>query len=219
MSRRIVGTLIFGDQDPVEGGELRLTALDNYEGATGVMRQSTATIPVDQNGHYDFPLELGGYKAEYAYESGEVIFLGLAQCDYGADVDLLSLIAPFGGAPQPADYAGIIEQLKASFRGSVIVKTASFTIDNNSQNTVFVCDSSGTIDVTLPAGLPEGWYVTIVKRGKGDVNIVSDGTSTVETAEPFVATLRTQHSVASAFRMEAASEIWEVSGDLKDTLP
>lgn len=217
MARHVVGTLIFGDQGPVSGGEIRLTALDNYEGATGVMRESTAVIPVDNSGHYGFDLELGGYKAEYAYADGEVVFLGLAQCDYGPDIDLLSLIAPFGHIPQPDDYAGIIAQLMAMLRGDVIIKTASFALDADKQNAIYVCDSTNLIEVTVPVGFPEGWYVTIIRRGTGEVNIVSDGVTIIEVAEPLLQSLRTQASPASLNKLDA--ETWLLAGDLTDSLP
>lgn len=218
MSRRIVGTLILGDQDPIVGGDLRLTALDNFkDGATGVMRNTAANIPVAADGSYDFDLELGQYRAEYVKPSGDVLFLGLANCSFGADTELLDLIPPFGCAPSASDYSAIIDQLMGMIRGDVIIRTASFALDVDSQNDIYVCDSANSIDVTVPSGYPEGWYVTLVKRGTGDVNIISDGATVIVVAAPFVNTLRAQGSTASLNKLDM--ENWILAGDLRDSLP
>ena len=73
------------------------------------------------------------------------------------------------------------------------------------------CNSSGTINVTLPTGLDIGTTYLIVRRGSGAVNIKRGGSDTINggTADAVIAN---QYGAATLILVTAT--VWAAVGDL-----
>jgi hypothetical protein len=91
---------------------------------------------------------------------------------------------------------------------SVTTRTANYTLTSSDNAGFILVNSTGVIDITIPATLPAGFYCQIIQQGTGQVRIVSPGV-TMNSALGFF----TRAQGSSIGIMMATSTLGFVSGD------
>lgn len=115
---------------------------------------------------------------------------------------------------QAHDY---LEQMKNFSSPQVVTLTQDMTLSESDNFTIFRCNSSSQITITLPLGIEDGINASFVNVGSGPVVFTTPGRLVIP--PPFVGELRVQGSSAAVTSLVPSTGEWMVQGDLKDTLP
>lgn len=92
--------------------------------------------------------------------------------------------------------------------------TATFTVLSEHHDRTIVIDSSSSVDIILPTGLPIGTQVSFIRGGTGSVKFASQNISVNIRSTPTNAfiSFAFQNSVATAYYWK--NNTWYVFGDL-----
>lgn len=209
-------------QDPLQGIQLRFlgTPFEGPQGPQGPRGFSFTYRGIWVNGETYKPNDYVAYPTEhdaiYLYKGSEPLTSVSTP-----SIDTQNWLEILLYAPNAFDeiVQTVLEQLIGTFKTQIKYINQDTTIDSSFYNHHVICDNASDIVVTLPNTLYDGFYCEFLQYNLGKVNFTTNPVRTIILPDPFVPELRTRNSNASVLCLDSSQNIWEVSGDLKDTLP
>jgi len=97
------------------------------------------------------------------------------------------------------------------FTPKVVEKTADYTLTLSDNGNILTFNSASVMTLTIPAGFPIGYNVSVYQIGTGKVTIVGSGTSIKNRLSRF----RTAGKDAGVGIVSTASDVYHLTGDLR----
>lgn len=94
----------------------------------------------------------------------------------------------------------------------VIPKTTGYTVSSDDNGAVLTFNSSSDVTLTLPAGLPVGFNISVYQLGAGKVTLAGSGGATVKNR---LSRFKTAGVNAAAGVVCTATNTFHATGDLK----
>ncbi|MGB1040151.1 MAG: hypothetical protein ACPGVD_04700 [Flavobacteriales bacterium] len=112
-------------------------------------------------------------------------------------------------------YIGVTDgslKLLSPYLVRVIAKTADYTISMGESSAVITFNSSTPVTLTIPAGLPVGYNISVYQIGAGQVTIVGAGGVTLKNR---LSTFKTAGKDSGAGIICTSTNVFHITGDLK----
>jgi len=97
-------------------------------------------------------------------------------------------------------------------KARVIAKTSSYTLQVGDDSAVFTFDSTSDVTLTVPAGLPVGFNVSVYQLGSGKVIFSGSGGASIKNR---LSRFKTAGKDAGVGLICTSSDVYHLTGDLK----
>jgi hypothetical protein len=98
------------------------------------------------------------------------------------------------------------------FAPKVLEKTADYTLTLADNGAILTFNSLTAVTLTIPAGFPVGYNVSVYQTGIGKVTVASDGTTTVRNR---LSRFRTAGKDAGIGIVSTSVDVYHLTGDLR----
>lgn len=98
------------------------------------------------------------------------------------------------------------------FTPKVYEKTGAYTLVQSDNGAILTFNSGSAVILTIPAGLPVGYNVSVYQIGTGKVTMASDGTTSIKNR---LSRFRTAGKDAGVGIVSTANDIYHLTGDLR----
>jgi hypothetical protein len=99
----------------------------------------------------------------------------------GLATTLALSISVYGACAYDIDGGG---KIFSNFKAGVVEVTGDLTLDNTHNGRIIDVTDASNVTITLPANIPTGYNVMIVKSGDGNISIAQNGNTLISSKYP-----------------------------------